>query len=529
MRLHALQYCILGFLICISSVTYGATTDFTVRTLIGGDTTPPSIPTGLIAIPVATSQIDLAWGTSTDDVILSGYRVYRDDVNIATTTLASYSDIGLIASTTYTYYVTSFDSFMNVSASSTVVSTTTLSSTTPPTPTPAPTAPNGPQYGSIVRLAEIISLRIIPSQTGAVIRYETSGHVRSVVKWGTSISYELGSVAERSFSKFHETSITDLNPDTQYKFSIQGENNIGRFGTLTESTFRTLSVTDTIPPSNVFSLSAREELGDVILAWQNPPEQDFDHVRILRSEKFYPSDTADGWVVYEGNGESVRDKGALKDEKTQYYTVFTYDALGNISSGAVVRVAKKSPQGEPEIDISEENSMQLTVDQITLMQDNIRIPFQRGTAVINGGKHLTISIPYSALPEHLKTILVTLTSPQDTSKELNFLLRVDTDKTAYVAHLAPLGTAGHFPLRIAIFDFKTSQIGFVRGRITSEIISYDPPVKTNDTSDSGAFMNVFQSFSYVWIWIFIIGTIILAFLTRRILHRSSPKSPHDKV
>jgi len=520
---------ILGIFLSLSSVSYGATTNFTLRTLIGEDTTPPSIPLGLTATPVATSQINLSWGTSTDDFILSGYHVYRDDIQIATMSDANYSDIGLTPSTTYEYYVTAFDSFMNISASSTVVATTTLASTTPPTPTPTPTDPQGPQYGSIVRLSEIVSLKIIPSQTGATIRYETSGYVRSVVRWGTTISYELGSGAERSFSKFHETIISDLAADTQYKFIIQGENHVGKFGTLTESTFRTLPLVDILPPSNVSELNAREERGDVILTWQNPIESDFDHVRILRNENFYPSDTADGWVVYEGSGEMVLDGEGLKNEKTQYYTVFTYDALGNISSGAVVRISKKILGVKPDVIISEENPIDLTLESVFLSQDNTRIPFERGTAIINGGKHLSISIPYTALPEHLKTILVTLTSPNDATKELNFLLRVNAEKTAYVAHLAPLGTQGDFPLRITIFDFKTAQIGFVRGRITSQIATYEPPVVQNEDS----FFSVLQIISYTltqfWLWAFLLCAIVLAYLTRRIVHRRPLKSTRNEV
>ena len=51
----------------------------TVYAKSGGasDTTSPSIPSGLSAISVSSSQIDLSWTISTDNVGVSGYNIYR--------------------------------------------------------------------------------------------------------------------------------------------------------------------------------------------------------------------------------------------------------------------------------------------------------------------------------------------------------------------------------------------------------------------------------------------------------------------
>src|SRR5207248_998539 len=42
------------------------------------DTTPPSVPTGLRATAVSSSQINLSWPASSDNVGVSGYRVFRN-------------------------------------------------------------------------------------------------------------------------------------------------------------------------------------------------------------------------------------------------------------------------------------------------------------------------------------------------------------------------------------------------------------------------------------------------------------------
>ena len=101
------------------------------------DTTPPTIPNNLIAATMSSSQINLSWNASTDDVGISGYKIYRDGTQITTTTNTTYSDTGLPSSTTYTYMVSAYDATGNESAQSYQATATTSSGsesdTTPPT------------------------------------------------------------------------------------------------------------------------------------------------------------------------------------------------------------------------------------------------------------------------------------------------------------------------------------------------------------------------------------------------------------
>src|SRR2546423_282910 len=99
------------------------------------DTTPPSVPTGLTASAVSSSQINLSWAASSDNVGVSGYRVYRNGTQIATTSTTSFTNTGLSPSTTYSYAVAAFDAAGNLSAQSSPASATTpaASDTTPPT------------------------------------------------------------------------------------------------------------------------------------------------------------------------------------------------------------------------------------------------------------------------------------------------------------------------------------------------------------------------------------------------------------
>src|SRR2546425_1113195 len=105
--------------------------DFTLTTLIVvPDLTPPSVPTNLSASAVSSSQMNLSWTASTDNVGVAGYTIYRGGSQIATTSLTSYSDTGLSPSSTYSYTVVAYDAAGNVSALSVAASAATL----PPPP-----------------------------------------------------------------------------------------------------------------------------------------------------------------------------------------------------------------------------------------------------------------------------------------------------------------------------------------------------------------------------------------------------------
>jgi lysophospholipase L1-like esterase/chitodextrinase len=89
------------------------------------DGTPPSTPTGLSAVPVSASQIDLSWNPANDNVGVTGYQVIRNGVSIATTSQTTYQSAGLLANTTYAYTIRAYDAAGNQSPATSAVSATT--------------------------------------------------------------------------------------------------------------------------------------------------------------------------------------------------------------------------------------------------------------------------------------------------------------------------------------------------------------------------------------------------------------------
>jgi len=98
-------------------------------------TSPPTTPSGLGGTATSSSQINLSWTASTDDVSVASYAVERCQgagcssfAQVGTSTTTSFSDAGLSASTSYSYRVRALDGSSNYSNYSNTASATTQAS-----------------------------------------------------------------------------------------------------------------------------------------------------------------------------------------------------------------------------------------------------------------------------------------------------------------------------------------------------------------------------------------------------------------
>lgn len=106
------------------------------------DPVTPTTPSSLVATAASGTQVNLAWGASTDKVGVTGYRVERCSgagcssfAQIAMTTSATaYTDSGVTSATSYSYRVRAADAAGNLSSYSNISSVTTHDTTPPSTP-----------------------------------------------------------------------------------------------------------------------------------------------------------------------------------------------------------------------------------------------------------------------------------------------------------------------------------------------------------------------------------------------------------
>ena len=99
------------------------TNHFSTGGLTGGAAIPAA-PSNLTATASSSSQIDLSWTDNANNE--EGFKIYRDGALVTTTAanVTSYSDTGLTASTTYSYYVKATNASGDSDASNTASATT---------------------------------------------------------------------------------------------------------------------------------------------------------------------------------------------------------------------------------------------------------------------------------------------------------------------------------------------------------------------------------------------------------------------
>ncbi len=93
------------------------------------DIVPPSVPGNFTAALVGTDSASLAWTAATDNVGVTGYRIYRNGALLTSTAALSYTNTGLPVASSFSYTVAAVDAAGNEGPATAAATVTT------PTPT----------------------------------------------------------------------------------------------------------------------------------------------------------------------------------------------------------------------------------------------------------------------------------------------------------------------------------------------------------------------------------------------------------
>ncbi len=515
---------ILTVIVCLTPLTalLADEEEFTVSLTVtqAPDVTAPSTPLNLSTSPVATSQINLTWDMSTDDVGVVGYKVFRDNLFIATSTGTSYSDTGLQPSALYTYTVSAFDAAFNESARSASSSATTLAAI------PQSLSVGGTSGQFIRPLIE--NVQVSTQDQSVEVRWQTIPFTQSVLEIRDYTGDVVSRIADPVFKAEHRIESMGLRKATDYRGTIIALDTHGR-SAFYNFEFSTATFSEGVPNANQFISRATEE--GVYLSWRVPVYDQFKRVRIVRSENFFPVDPNDGLIVYEGVGQSFVDE-EVADGTTYFYALFVEDVREGFSSGALSSV-RVPVQGEP-IDLLEDPFVtipdapfthpvieKLTFPDFDFIQDGIRInSFFSDSIAIDGTKNLTVSLDYEKVPEVLKTISVTLYHPYDESQVFSFLLRVNEERTAYQATIGPLGTSGIYRVGVVIVDYNNQGLKKIEGSLIANVF---------ESRTEGGVVDewVIRIIEEKMMWIlgillFMLGFVVRGFLKKKTRSNESP-------
>jgi len=521
------------FLSSISSVyAQSDSGSFNIRFFAGTDSTPPSTPVLLNADPVSPTQIDLNWSASTDNFSVQGYVVSRGTSTIATTSLTSFSDTSVTASTTYSYTVRAFDATYNYSSGSNSIATTT-----PDFPVVPPVVEEDmSSEGTVVRIVTR-DISISPGYSTTSIAVETARPVRLAVRWGRSTDYELGYSVSDFYSDAHVIGLSDLEPGTTYEYEIIASTPFGLESTIRAGKFTTLSNSDENTISNVRRFAAVADDTDVQLSWQLPAATDVSHVRIVRSNFGFPQYPQNGAVVYQGKGVRFTDTDILSMYSPVYYTAFVYGADGKVSSGAVAivyaqsvpgSVAEGVPSVQPPIKVEQATTSvdesRVTIDmrlpeltEIFIEQKDLTYSLADSQIKLAPHDAFLVRIPIDSVAGNLKSIIGTVLDPTDNQRSYSFLLRINASKTHYEAVIPAVAVSGESVLEVSIYDYEAYTVATYTAPLT-----FDAELELSQ--QQVVFPDMFMQGPVYWWLLIILAAVIFLILLIVWRHRHEDKS-----
>lgn len=308
--------------------------DATNNTAVSGNvtfrTTIPAAPTISAIIVSAITQISarVTWTTSTatDSLVQYGTSLpYTSSLDNGVLVTAHVMNLtGLQKGRLYNFRVVSTDAYGQFVESSNRTFST-LADITPP--------------------ANVSSLNSVPGNSKITLNWTNpveADFVGVVVRRKTNTFPSGPTDGVEVYSGSGTTVVDeDVTNGVTYYYGVFSYDDVPNYasGAVTSST--PVGPPDVTPPSNVSGFSVRAEDRRVLLRWVNPPEHDFQGVKILRKSPACPTGPSDGILIYQGDAMEFADIGVVNG-RAYCYNVFAYDAVPNYASGVT---ATATPTG----------------------------------------------------------------------------------------------------------------------------------------------------------------------------------------
>src|SRR3989344_1096945 len=276
-------------------------------TVTVSDTWPPSTPMGLQAVGMSassTASISLSWAPSVDNDIVVGYRIYRMNVQIGTTTTNSFLDTGLQYNHFYSYRVSAFDPSGNVSNQSAQVSTSTPIHDTLPPSTP-------------------INITGTASSSPPLVSLKWTSSTDNVNVIGYQVYRNNVQIATTTAPKYVDAAVFGGSP---YTYKFRAFDAAGNLSAMSFQFFIVVPIPDSVPPSIPTNLQGTITAStSVTLAWtastDNVGIMGYD---IYRDDSLIASTTETAFVDM-----------TVSVGHTYIYSVRAYDAALNVSESSV--------------------------------------------------------------------------------------------------------------------------------------------------------------------------------------------------
>ncbi len=223
--------------------------------------------------------------------------------------------------------------------------------------------------------AEILKITegTLTSSTFA-ISAETDKKARSYIEYGLKTDY--GEItAENALRTSHTFNLSGLVENTKYHYRLVMTDEAGNITYSLDSSFTTLKEpvseqisgtaassgpitsgpeetepTDipevkskTLSPPTLIEAKGLENQNFFI--WENPGDDSFAGVKIVRKSGAYPASISDGFLIYKGDKETFTDT-QVQNDTPYYYAIYSYDKIGEYSKPIHVKLVPKASMSE---------------------------------------------------------------------------------------------------------------------------------------------------------------------------------------
>ena len=184
------------------------------------DRIPPTAPTNLLATSVLSTQVSLSWNPSTDNMGVTAYNIYKDNLYVGKSTTNVYTSTGLMAAKAYQYFVRAIDAAGNISGNSNTVTVTT----------PAPATPTEPVASTKKVVGYYAAWAAYSGFTPDKLDVSKLTHINyAFANIGSDLKITLGypDIDPANFSKLN--ALKQVNPNLKTLISVGGWSWSGRF------------------------------------------------------------------------------------------------------------------------------------------------------------------------------------------------------------------------------------------------------------------------------------------------------------
>lgn len=399
------------------------------------DTSAPSAPGALTASVASSTQVNLSWAASTDNVAVTGYQVERcqgagcaNFARIATPSITSYGDAGLTSGNSYSYRVRATDAAGNVSGYS-PTSAAVIPDTTPPS------APGNP----VATVASNTQINL--TWTASTDNVAVTGYLVERCQ-GTGCS-NFAQIASQAGTSLNDTGLA---PSTSYSYRVRATdaaNNVSSFSsTATAVTSGTADTTPPSTPTNVVATAASSV--QIHLSWTAST----DNVGV----SYYSVERCQGTSCSSFAQVSTPITTALNDTgltpSTSYsYRIRAVDAANNFSNYSAIASATTSAIGAVSVAISPVRGG-LAMSQSQLFTATVQNDGGAGVAWSTSAGSFSAQTSTTATfvaPSTAGTVTVTATSLADNTKKASATIGVSdlAGVTTYHNSLARDGVNSH--------------------------------------------------------------------------------------